>query len=45
MTARSPMSLQRVEPQSVGFDTARLGRIREALERAVSKPTDWGSTR
>ena len=35
MTARSPMSLQRVEPQSVGFDTARLGRIREALERDI----------
>ncbi len=35
MTARSPMTLQRVEPQSVGFDSARLARIREALERDI----------
>lgn len=27
--------LQRTDPQSVGFDQARLGRIREALERDV----------
>ena len=35
MTARSPLTLQRVEPQSVGFDSARLARIREALERDI----------
>ena len=33
--ARTPNSLQRVEPQSVGFDPVRLGRIREALERDI----------
>lgn len=37
MTPRSnTSSLQRVEPQAVGFDKARLGRIREALERDVN---------
>ena len=38
MIARSasPAALQRTEPQSVGFDVGRLGRIREALERDVA---------
>ena len=36
MTARnSQTSLTRVEPQSVGLDTGRLARIREALERDI----------
>ncbi len=29
-------ALQRIDPQSAGFDPARLGRIREALERDIN---------
>ncbi len=37
MATRSTTSpLQRIEPQAVGLDPARLGRIREALERDVT---------
>lgn len=37
MATRSTSSpLQRIEPQAVGLDPARLGRIREALERDVT---------
>jgi CubicO group peptidase (beta-lactamase class C family) len=36
MTLRTPeMPLRRVDPTHLGFDPARLGRIREALERDV----------
>jgi CubicO group peptidase (beta-lactamase class C family) len=34
-TRSSAAPLQRTEPQSVGLDPGRLGRIREALERDV----------
>ena len=36
MTRTSSSPLQRAEPQSLGFDPGRLGRIREALERDVT---------
>jgi CubicO group peptidase (beta-lactamase class C family) len=37
MTSRASSTLVRVEPASIGFDPARLGRIREALEREVAE--------
>lgn len=36
MTARTATPLRRAEPQSVGFDPARLGRIRQALDRDIN---------